>query len=376
MRSPTNQPQAALLHVRSVTCARRAGGKALPPSDILTGYLLSATHAGIFDFIGQLTADQISAVEKLSDILFGYSTRKRREMIERKGRFVHYTSAENALSIIRNKCLWMRNTNCMSDYREVHHGFDVLRRFFGESANREAFSAALNGCFAGIAEDVIAQFDQSLQSNQLQTYISSISEHDDDEDIHGRLSMWRAFGNSTARVALVIKVNLELGLYLNLGAELSPVAYFTDREFADELQTVIARIRQNQQFLTSIGRQGLLNSVLTMLTSAMVCLKHEGFQEEREWRVIHQPLRHSSQHITSSIETVAGVPQRVYKLPLRNDAETGLTGIDLDQLLDRIIIGPTQYPYPMFEAFGSALAEAGVKEAFKLVVNSQIPMRT
>jgi hypothetical protein len=34
-------------------------------------------------------------------------------------RFVHYTSAEAALSIIRSKRIWMRNTTCMADYREV-----------------------------------------------------------------------------------------------------------------------------------------------------------------------------------------------------------------------------------------------------------------
>jgi hypothetical protein len=34
-------------------------------------------------------------------------------------RCAHYTSAEAALRIINSKCLWMRNTTCMSDYREV-----------------------------------------------------------------------------------------------------------------------------------------------------------------------------------------------------------------------------------------------------------------
>jgi hypothetical protein len=37
-------------------------------------------------------------------------------------RFVHYTSAESALKIITSKRLWMRNTTCMADYREVRHG--------------------------------------------------------------------------------------------------------------------------------------------------------------------------------------------------------------------------------------------------------------
>jgi hypothetical protein len=122
----------------------------------------------------------------------------------------------------------------------------------------------------------IAKFDQALQNTQLQTYITSISQHDDREDAHGRLSMWRAFGNATARVAIVIKLDLGFGKNLSLGAELSPVAYFTDQELAHELNTVIANIQDNQEFLRSIDRSWLLATVHTMLASAIVCLKHEG----------------------------------------------------------------------------------------------------
>ena len=44
-------------------------------------------------------------------------------------RFIHYTSAEAALSIIRSKRLWMRNALCMSDFREWCMGL----RFFKDS---------------------------------------------------------------------------------------------------------------------------------------------------------------------------------------------------------------------------------------------------
>ncbi|MBO4221921.1 DUF2971 domain-containing protein [Bradyrhizobium neotropicale] len=326
--------------------------------------------------MAQLTAEELAKIERLNGILFPYADRRRKEMIARKGRFVHYTSAENALNIIRHRCLWMRNTVCMSDYREVLHGLDALRRFFGRDANRAAFTDALNECFQGVADEAITQFDQSLQANHLGTYIASISEHDDREDAHGRLSMWRAFGNSTARVAMVIKLDLALGKNAKLGAELSPVAYFTEQEFADEVNAVIANIRNNREFLQSIGRPWLLTTVRLMLISAMVGLKHEGFHEEREWRIIHAPWRHTEAHIPSSIETVGGVPQRIFKIPLQNDAEARLTGLDPNELLDRIIIGPTQYPFAMYEAFATALTEVGVVDAAKRIVISQIPVRT
>jgi hypothetical protein len=307
---------------------------------------------------------------------YPYAHRRRREIIGNGRRFVHYTSAENALNIIRSKSIWMRNTTCMSDYREVLHGHEALRRYFADNTNREAFFSALNGCIGGLAEETIAQFDQSLQSAQLQTYIASIAEHDDREDVHGRLSMWRAFGNSTARVAFVIKLDLETGKNASLGAELSPVAYFTDQEFTRELNAVISNVIENRQFLQSIDITWLRTSLHAMLLSAMVCLKHEGFNEEREWRIIHSPARHSPEHIKSSIEVVGSVPQRVYKIPLQSNEPAGLTGLSAHELIDRIIIGPTQYPFAMWDAFVSALTEAGVADAASRVFNSQIPVRT
>jgi hypothetical protein len=73
---------------------------------------------------------------------------------------------------------------------------------------------------------------------------------------------------------------------------------------------------------------------------------------------------------------VAGVPQRIFKILLHNDAEAGLTGLDPNELLDRIVIGPTPYPFAMHEAFASALTDAGVVDAGKRIVISQIPVRT
>jgi hypothetical protein len=114
-------------------------------------------------------------------------------------RFVHYTSAEAALRIIKTKRLWMRNTNCMADYREVQHGFDVLNTFFQDEANQKVFTDTLDACASGAVSEAINLFEQAAGDIRFNTYISSLSEHDHTEDFHGRLSMWRAFGGSGFR---------------------------------------------------------------------------------------------------------------------------------------------------------------------------------
>lgn len=48
-----------------------------------------------------------------------YYNNKNRGDVPTGQRFVHYTSAESALRIIKTKQIWMRNATCMSDYREI-----------------------------------------------------------------------------------------------------------------------------------------------------------------------------------------------------------------------------------------------------------------
>jgi hypothetical protein len=128
------------------------------------------------------------------------------EPSENDPRFVHYTSADAAFKIIGSKRLWMRNAICMSDYREVQHGFDMLAKFFSsDNPGLAAFCEALDASAPDAAQEAINLFNQWWNNIRFHTYIASISEHDSTEDLHGRLSMWRAVAN-TARVALVIKI--------------------------------------------------------------------------------------------------------------------------------------------------------------------------
>lgn len=62
----------------------------------------------------------------------------------------------------------------------------------------------------------------------LNTYIASISEHDNNEDMHGRLSMWRAFGNIVARVAIVLNIPWYTGGAQAVNVMFSPVAYSSE----------------------------------------------------------------------------------------------------------------------------------------------------
>ncbi len=292
-------------------------------------------------------------------------------------RFIHYTSAEAAIKIINQKRLWLRNIACMSDYREVQHGFDILQRFFSVPVQAKTFTDAINRISPGAADEAINNFNGwwSSRTIQFRTFIASVSEHEADEDIHGRLSMWRAFGN-TARVGLVFNVPLQSPGAEAMNLTFSPVTYFKDVEADQLIPEVIKHINENISFLRTVERQEIVNWIFSMLLLGVTCVKHEGFHEEKEWRVVHCPHLYPSPLIESFNETVSGIPQIVFKLPLDKTVDPILADLDISKLFDRLIIGPSPYPYAMFDAFVDALTKAGVAEAGKKIFISNIPIRS
>ena len=122
-------------------------------------------------------------------------------------------------------------------------------------------------------------------------------------------------------------------------------------------------------FLQSLKKQQVLDYLIHMLMTEVVCHKHEGFREEREWRAIYAPARWPSTMIESDTSVILGVPQVIYKIPLED-------GFHLKHLLDRVIIGPTQFPWPIAQAFISELLKIGVTDAANRVFVSGIPIRT
>ncbi len=96
----------------------------------------------------------------------------------------------------------------------------------------------------------------------------------------------------------------------------SPVAYLGKESVHAEIDNVIQNMHINKDFLRLIERSRVVAIIFNMLVAAVICLKHRGFHEECEWRVIYAPNRWASTLIESSTEVIGGVPQVIYKIPL------------------------------------------------------------
>jgi hypothetical protein len=323
---------------------------------------------------------------RIADIMMPYFMKKTRELFLQKpgqtcGRLVHYTTADAALKIIRTKRFWMRNTNCMSDFSEVQHGFDILQRFLAIKEQRESFTEALDDCIPGVASEAITAFNNSWKDIRFNSYIACLSEHQDSEDSNGRLSMWRAFGGTATRIGIVLNIPYTLST-LPLNIIFSSVAYFSESAAHEDMEEVIRNVRANREYLRTIPSDALVRLIFNMFLFRVLCLKHEGFHEEREWRAIYAPTLGSyapipgpSQLMESSTEVVSGVPQVVYKVPLDASVSDQIADLDFTQIFDHLIIGPTPYPQPIYSAFVDELTKAGVANSAERVRISGIPIR-
>lgn len=146
-----------------------------------------------------------------------------REANSAERRFVYYTTADTAAKILASKQIWLRNTAVMNDYSEVQYGFNCLNSAYSNEPGKN-FNRALDVCFPGLAAEVKDLYISSLPIISEDTYLTCLSEHLSNEDQHGRLSMWRAYGGS-AGIAIVINGAVMFANTKVLKVISSPVAY-------------------------------------------------------------------------------------------------------------------------------------------------------
>jgi hypothetical protein len=262
----------------------------------------------------------------------------------------------------------------MNDYMEVEYGFECLHAAWGRSEPGNPVYRAIESCFPGLYQEVSDYFNAWLPEIRGNTYITCVSEHSPDEDPTGRLSMWRAYGGE-AGVALVLNGAVMFSETDVLHAYSSPVAYLGRDEFATDFQEVARNIEGEASYIRTLDRKAVKNLLFNMLRFAVLCTKHPGFKEEREWRVVASPAMHPSEFLLPSVEVVRGTPQTVLKIDLKNHPGQGLFGLALPELLDRIIIGPCEFPQVIFEAFRRLLNDAEVPEPSAKIFVSDIPLR-
>lgn len=159
------------------------------------------------------------------EILFPY-VKEREDKLNRENKcFAHYTSAENAINIIKTSTLWMRKASLMNDTQELILGKEILLEHLRQKNVQARLSEILRDFSTNIDWDnllnIIANDEFKTMRNN--TYLSSLTEIDENDN-NGLLSMWRGYGHNNG-VALVFKRDIIEMLYNNIPLYFFPVLY-------------------------------------------------------------------------------------------------------------------------------------------------------
>jgi hypothetical protein len=289
-------------------------------------------------------------------------------------RLVHYTSAEAAFRIITGKQIWLRNANLMNDYSEMRHGLTCLQNAWASPAGVK-LQGWLDSKSDGLKDEVLSTFDSHSDSLTNATFLMSLSEHDDDEDLYGRLSMWRAYGGR-AGVALVLNPTMFLSESDEMGVYSAPVVYRDIGEFVNWFEGWVDNIIAAESRIQILDRATLAATMFYAFRTFVLATKHPGFREEKEWRVFHSPnLDAATKWASFDVEIVNGTPQHLVKVNLFDDESVGVIGVGPASLINRVIIGPCESPLPIRNAIGYALDRAEVPDYANKIWMSFIPLR-
>lgn len=206
------------------------------------------------------------------------------------------------------------------------------------------------------------------------TYAFCLTEHTVDEDELGRLSMWRAYAPNNG-VAIVLNSEMFFEDALNTSAMTIPMFYFDNDEFHKAVEGFTNRIAQAKDILRK--EPSFRNYIFNKFMITALSLKHKGFQEEREWRILYNDAFNNflkKEIVRGEIEYINGVPRLVKKLKFSEIHFLNKT-FHMNDFINKIIIGPSDNAKLLKEIFIEALNENGVLEADKKVICSNIPVR-
>ena len=285
-------------------------------------------------------------------------------------KFAYYTNAETAMKIIGNREIWLRNATVMNDFSEISYGNSLLEKTMSSPVGKD-FITSLELVFPGIKTEVCSLLNEGIHKLKDNIYLSCLSIHDNSENQTGRLSMWRAYGD----VALIINSTPFSVETSKLGVFSTPVQYLNQSDLEKRIYKMTKDINNNTDLIRGMGKDYLVNILEQMLIQTVIGTKHPGFREENEWRVYFNQTNRRHPVLTRKVESIGGVSQVIWALPLRDDPANGLYKADIPSLFFRMIIGPTQFPNVIATAFKVLLEDAGVKDISGKIVVSDIPLR-
>lgn len=194
----------------------------------------------------------------------------------------HYTDASGLLGILRNSTLRASDQRFLNDAQEAIYGQDLFQAALKSTSNPALVAGhPLHEWAEGFGE-VFDRYKrlvaEELGSPKFSVYVACFCESGD------LLSQWRAYGSDHGYAIEVRREALEAALEKvpTIAKAITQVRYG-----GAAAASVVSDAMQEVSRDTNLGHVGVHAHYMALrLTGMLAAVKHPGFEEEREWRLI------------------------------------------------------------------------------------------
>jgi len=258
------------------------------------------------------------------------------------GLLYHYTSFDGLLGILRSGKLWASSIHHLNDAREITFALDKFAEIVKEEIEREPGrfdKDTLTGLARVIDSLRLVTARVGLQMNIVYEFVATFSE---DGDL---LSQWRGYCPGYGGVSIGFNPQELRSLGDRHGFDLGPCRY----DEAGQTKLLRDLMEQGAVFAHDqpevgydgiapeitralYGHYNILWPVHPQLLQVAAIIKHPGFKEEKEWRLVSKPGAANSLELDFRASPTTIVPY--LSIPLaRDEGDTTLP-------IDKIVVGP------------------------------------
>jgi hypothetical protein len=288
----------------------------------------------------------------------------------------HYTSIDVLEKIIKNEEVWFSNPLFMNDTQELVYGMtEGIKEFYALKENGALFNACGNQQRFELLLYAFDVYVNQFNKSALNVFVFCLSQHDKSHE-HGRLSMWRGYGENGNGAAIVFNTDL---LVLDYTSPLLfvKVQYASDDDRQDKikqrLNTAISVLAGN--IISDDQLYIVARMIFELILTYSLTEKHKGFEEEQEWRVIYFPNRDYNDMFKDDFDYIVtknGIEPKL-KVKLKPMSFQEDASWKFDDLINSVIIGPSLSSWTALQAIKQML-KLNKKENLT-IVSSNIPFR-
>jgi len=295
----------------------------------------------------------------------------------RRPLLAHYTSIGTLERIMSNDEVWLSHPFCMNDTEELKFGMIEGAAAFRTHAGvekacttRERFELLLRGF-----DHYLREFDHE---HAFDTYILCLSEHHPEES-DGLLSMWRGYGGNGNGAALVFDL-AKLAVSEKSPFIISKIFYASSEQ---RLHWINMKLDEFAQLIASLSIADdqlhyAAQAWLERLKAFAIFTKHQGFQEEREWRIVYWSQRDPRKALGSMFDYSIGPRGLEPKLKFKVQHIEGVTTEDLslEKIVHKIILGPSVSNILTVKTIERMLKKTGKVALIERLFTSTTPFRS